>query len=420
MRQPPGRRTGTNGTDRAAMSGIPGALWDVVYTTASLLWMAAWALVLGYAFSSAIQVFVKPAEAADRLGGGGVRQIGLAAGLGFISSSCSFAALAATRALWTKGARQSALAFMFASTNLVIELGVLLWIFLGWEFVLALYLGATILIPVMVVLVRLTYPKRLGEEARRRAKEVQGEAMDPAEGLEASWRARLGDQRAWSRVGERFVMEWQMAGKEILFGFLVAGAIAALVPREVFETVFPRVGPEWLQVILHAVIAPVAAVLTFIGSMGNGPLAALLWENGVAFAGIMAFLAADFVVPPSVKINANYYGWRFSLYLAGIFTTAAVISGVVLHALFSLVGLTPGRDVRLAEQANFELNHTFVLNLVAVAVAAVLLGLRRWSTKREKPAERGGVHRRGASSGSSAGRAANCRRATCEADTSPP
>ena len=367
------------------MSGAAGVLWDVVYTTASLLWMAAWALVLGYAFSSAIQVFVKPTEAADRLGGGGVREVGLAAGLGFISSSCSFAALAATRALWTKGARlESALAFMFASTNLVIELGVLLWIFLGWEFVLALYLGSAILIPVMVVLVRLTYPERLGEEARRRAGEVQGGGMDPAEGLEESWPERVRSRRAWGRVGDRFVMEWQMAGKEIAFGFLVAGAIAALVPREVFETVFPRVGSEWLQSILHAVIAPFAAVLTFIGSMGNGPLAALLWENGVAFAGIMAFLAADFVVPPSVKINANYYGWPFSLYLAAIFTTAAVISGVALHALFAVVGLTPDRDVRLADQAKFELNHTFLLNLLALAVAAVLLSVRRSRVKRER------------------------------------
>ncbi|MBW3556526.1 MAG: permease [Actinobacteria bacterium] len=368
------------------MRGVGPALWDVVYTTASLLWMAAWALVLGYAFSSAVQVFVKPTEAAARLGGHGVRDIGLATGLGFISSSCSFAALAATRALWAKGARlESALAFMFASTNLVIELGVLLWIFLGWEFVLALYLGAAVLIPVMVVLVRLTYPKRLAEAARRRASEVQGGEMDPAEGLEASWRARLRDARAWSRVGDRFVTEWQMAGKEIVFGFLVAGAIAALVPRAVFETVFPRVGPEWLQAILHAVIAPVAAVLTFIGSMGNGPLAALLWENGIAFAGIMAFLAADFVVPPSLKINANYYGWRFALYLAGIFTAAAVISGVVLHALFAFIGLTPDRNVELAEQATFELNHTFLLNLLALAVAGVLLGLRRFNRKRKEP-----------------------------------
>ncbi|HVM02302.1 MAG TPA: permease [Acidimicrobiales bacterium] len=373
------------------MSAAAGAAWDVVSTTVSLLWMAAWALVLGYAFSSAIQVFVKPAEAADRLGGGGVGDVGRAAGLGFISSSCSFAALAATRTLWVKGARlESALAFMFASTNLVIELGVLLWIFLGWEFVVALYLGAAILIPVMVVLVRLTYPERLGEEARRRAGEVQGSEADPAEGLDASWRERLRDRRAWSRVGDRFVAEWRMAGREIAFGFLVAGAIAALVPREAFETAFPGVGPQWLQAVLHAVIAPVAAVVTFIGSMGNGPLAALLWENGVAFAGIMAFLAADFVVPPSLKINANYYGWRFSLYLAAVFTAAAVISGVALHALFALVGLTPDRDVRLAERASFGVDHTFFLNLVALAVAAVLLGLRR---ARAAGGRAGGPHR---------------------------
>lgn len=360
------------------MSGLGSAAWDVVYTTASLLWMAGWALVLGYAFSSAIQVFVKPAEAADRLGQGGPRQIALATGIGFISSSCSFAALAATRALWTKGARlEAALAFMFASTNLVIELGVLLWIFLGWEFVLALYLGAAILIAVMVLLVRLTCPAQLADEARRRAAEVEGEHMDPAEGLPGSWKERIRDRRAWSGVGERFVMEWRMAGKEILLGFLIAGAIAALVSRDVFETVFPRVGPDWLQALMHAVIAPVAAVLTVIGSMGNGPVAALLWENGVAFAGIMAFLASDFVVPPSLKINANYYGWRFAGYLAFVSVAAAVVSGVVLHALFAVVGLVPDRDVRLAEQAQFSLNHTFFLNVVAVAVAAVLLGLRR-------------------------------------------
>lgn len=359
------------------MTDVLGGVGDVLYTTAALLWMAAWPLVLGYAFSSAIQVFVKPAEAADRLGKAGAKEVTFAAGLGFISSSCSFAALAATRALWTKGARlESALAFMFASTNLVIELGVLLWIFLGWEFVVALYLGAVILISVMTVIVRLTYPKRLAEEAREKASQIERESTDPAEGLSDSWRERIGDKRAWSRVGDRFVMEWRMAGKEILFGFLVAGAISALVSREVFETVFPRVGPEWMQAALHAVIAPIAAVLTFIGSMGNGPLAALLWENGVAFAGIMAFLASDFIVPPSFKINANYYGWRFAAYLAAVSTVAAVVSGIILHALFAATGLTPDRDVRLGEQAQFELNHTFFLNLFAVGVAAALLVTR--------------------------------------------
>jgi hypothetical protein len=245
---------------------------------------------------------------------------------------------------------------------------------LGLEFVVALCLGGTVLIWVMVVVVRLTCPARLAEEDRRRAEEDHGGRMDPADGLQGPWREHLRDRQAWDRVGDRFVMEWQMAGKEIPFGFVVAGATAALIPSSVFETVFPRIGREWLQAVLHPFIAPVAAVFTFIGSMGNGPLAALLWENGVAFAGIMAFLAADFVVPPSLKINAYYYGWRFAGYLAAVCTAAAVDSGVGPRALFALVGLTPDRNLNLAQRAGFELNHTFFLNLLAPAVGRAAAG----------------------------------------------
>lgn len=219
---------------------------------------------------------------------------------------------------------------MFASTNLVIELGVLLWIFLGWQFVLALYLGAFLLVAVMAAIVTVTCPRRMTEQALERAKEHGGHVMDYREGLPEAWHDRLRDRTAWGRVGDAFVTEWRMAGREILIGFLIAGAVAALVPGELFATVFPRDLPGWLQAPLHAVIAPFVAVATVIGSMGNGPLAALLWQNGVAFAGIMAFLGADFVVPPAFKINANYYGWPFALYLAGVFAVAAVVSGTAL------------------------------------------------------------------------------------------
>lgn len=346
---------------------------------AGLLWTAAWALVLGYAFSAAIQVFVAPREAADQLGDSGPRELGLAMGIGFVSSSCSFAALAASRALWTKGASlPSALAFLYASTNLVIELGVLLWIFLGWHFVLALYLGSFILVTVMVALIRLTCPERLAEDARERASQVEDRVgSEPSDELPERWTDRLTDGPAWGRVGDAFVREWRMAGREIVIGFLVAGAVAALVPESVFEAVFPRGLPAWLQAPVHALIAPFVAIATVIGSMGNGPLAAVFWQNGVAFAGIMAFLAADFVVPPAVKINANYYGWRFAVYLGVIFAIAAVISGTVLQGLFSLVGLIPDRDIDITELATFAIDHTFWLNLLAVAVGVALLVARR-------------------------------------------
>ena len=323
--------------------------WQAAYTGAGLLWTATWALLFGYALSPAIQVFVAPHEAANKLGGTGPRELGLAMGVGFVSSSCSFAALAATRALWTKGASlPSALAFLYASTNLVIELGVLLWIFLGWEFVLALYVGAFILVAVMVALIRLTCPKGLAEQARERASRVAQDAMERSADLPERWGDRLTDGRAWARVGDAFVGEWKMAGREIIVGFVVAGAVAALVPDSVFEAVFPRQLPAWLQAPVHALIAPLVAIATVIGSMGNGPLAAVFWQNGVALAGIMAFLAADFVVPPAVKINANYYGWRFASYIGAIFAVAAVISGTLLQGLFSVLGLIPDRDLDIA------------------------------------------------------------------------
>jgi uncharacterized membrane protein YraQ (UPF0718 family) len=360
-----------------------------LFTAAGLLWTAAWALVLGYAFSAVIQVFVRPQEAADKLGEAGPKQVGLAMGLGFVSSSCSFAALAATRSLLVKGARlETALAFLFASTNLVIELAVLLWIFLGWRFVLALYIGAFILVTVMILLVRLTLPRRLLDAALERARQVEDQDMQASGDLPASWRQRLRRREAWARAGDAFVGEWRMAAKEILLGFLVAGFIAALVPPAFFQAIFPQELPAWLLAPVHAVIAPLIAVLTVIGSLGNGPLAAVFWENGVAFAGVMAFLASDFIVPPSLKINANYYGWRFAVYLGLVVAAAAVVSGVTLQALFAALGLIPERGASVTEMATFGVDYTLFLNVLAALAAATLLWLRRRTASAARAAPR--------------------------------
>lgn len=177
-----------------------------------------------------------------------------------------------------------------------------------------------------------------------------------------------------------------MVWKELLIGFTVAGAIAVLVPDEVFEAIFPSGDSPWL-VPLQALLAPVLAVLTFIGSMGNGPLAAILAQNGVVFGALMAFLYAGFVVPPALKINANYYGWRFAGYLALVFAAAAVISGVVVHGIFALLGLLPSGVRNLDELTAFKVDYTLFLNLAALAVAAALVVLARRSSA--------GDHRRG-------------------------
>ena len=354
------------------------ALGDALITAAGLLWRAAWALALGYAVSAAIQVFISRRQAATYLGEGTPRQLSLAAVLGFASSSCSFAALAATRSLWTKGAAlTAALAFMFASTNLAVEVAALAWIFLGWQYAAALFVGAPIIIAVMAALIRLTKPTGLTDEALEHAKNAEGMEMDPSQGLPDSFGERLRDTRSWHRMGSAYFGEWSMVYKELIVGFLIAGAVAALVPASFFQAIFPEGGSAWYVVPIQALLAPLLAFVTVIGSMGNGPLAAVLANNGVVFGAIMTFLYADFLVPPALKINANYYRWRFAVYLGVIFAVSAVITGIAVHVLFALAGLLPTGAKDLGELATFAIDYTFWLNLVALAVAVAMFVLSR-------------------------------------------
>lgn len=358
--------------------------WDAIVTGAGLFWRAAWALALGYAVSAAIQVFVSRRAAAQRLGDGGPAQLTLAALLGFVSSSCSFAALSATRSLWTKGAAlTSALAFMFASTNLAVEVAALAFIFLGWQYALALFAGAPILIAVMAVLVRFSRPDRLAKSAEERAEQVSGMDMDAAGELPERFSDRARDERAYQNMGLAYFAEWRMVYKELVVGFLIAGAVAALVPASFFEAIFPQ-GDAWYVLPLQILLAPVLAVLTVIGSMGNGPLAAILAEHGIMFGAIMAFLYSDFVVPPALKINARYYGWTFAAYLGLIFAVAAVITGAAIHGLFTVIGLVPDGARSVEEMATFAIDYTFWLNLTSVAVVAVMYSLARRAKARSR------------------------------------
>ncbi len=354
---------------------------EAMMTAAGLFWRAFWALALGYAISASIQVFLSRGEAAKYLGDASPKKLGLAMVLGFASSSCSFAALSATRSIWAKGAHLiAALAFMFASTNLAIEVAALAFIFLGWEFALALFVGAPILVATMAGIVRVTRPDALSEQALEHAQEMTQDEGDSAGELPEQWRDRLTSGQAWGRVGHAYLMEWGMVWKELAIGFTIAGAVAALVPASFFKAIFPTDIAGWLLVPLHALLAPFLAVVTVIGSMGNGPLAAILFKNGVVFGGIMTFLYSDFIVPPSLKINANYYGWRFSTYLGLVFAAAAVIVGMIVHALFAVVGLLPTSAKNIEELAAFAVDYTFFLNLFALVVSAALVYVARRET----------------------------------------
>ena len=261
----------------------------------------------------------------------------------------------------------------------------------------ALVLGAIPLVAIMAVIIHFTYPKEMVERARQhaaKAGEKGGMRGDPTEGLPEGWRQKLRSREAWRRVGVTLIGEWRMVWKDLFFGFLIAGAVATLVPDKVFQAVFPSGLSPLLLVPIHALLGPVLAIATVIGSMGNGPLAAVLWENGVLFAGIMAFLYADFVVLPSLHINAKYYGWRFAGYLALVFTASAVGAGIVMHAAFWALRLSPEPKAgRVVEMAKFSINYDFFLNLAAIILSVVLvwLGWRGRSSKhRPAPVVAGG------------------------------
>ena len=351
-------------------------------TTLGLFWTAFWAFGLGYLISSMIQVFVTRETMRTKMGEAGTRSVAMGTFFGFVSSSCSFAALSATRALFAKGAGLvPSLAFLLASTNLVIELGIIIAIFLGWQFVVGEYLGGLLLIGLMWLVIRLTKAFAPIEEARRNARDSQGD-NDETNDSRMDWRDKIASRESWAMVAQRYVMEWMMVWKDVTVGFTVAGMIAAFVPRRFFEWLF--IGgddPNFLELLAQAVVGPVAAFFTFIGSMGNIPLAAVLFGNGVSFAGIMAFIFSDLVVIPVLRVNAQYYGWKMALYILGVFLVVLVTAAMVLHYGFAMFGLLPSAEqVRtVTEREYFKVDYTFWLNL---SFAALSLGFLAWKITR--------------------------------------
>lgn len=345
-------------------------------TALGFFWKAGWAFVLGYFVSGMIQAFVPKGKLTSYMGGANMKSISLSTLFGAASSSCSFAALAAARALIKKGAHFIAgVAFMFASTNLVIELGILILIFLGWEFLAAEIIGGLILIAISSVLIKLTYPKSWMKEAR---KKVESEGADLEEDFD--WKKRIKRLEGWELVGHKFVNDWKMAWEDILIGFTIAGFVAVLIPESFWSALFladAHTVPGWLVAIENALIAPFVAALTFIGSMGNIPLATVLNENGVLFAGIMGFIYSDLMVPPLVHINAKYYGWRVALYIAGIMYISIVLTALILNGLFSVLGIVPESARVVSEITQFKIDYTFWMNIAFTIIAAILIWLNK-------------------------------------------
>jgi hypothetical protein len=341
-----------------------------------MAWQVWWALVLGFAISGVVQAWVPRARIEHALGGSGARPVGLATGLGAASSSCSYAAIAIAKSLFTKGASAaSALAFQFASTNLVIELGVVLWILIGWQFTLAEFVGGLLLIVVMTVLLRLFVSRRLEHEAREHAETSETGHQHASAGGQMRLRERLTSVSAWSDVAHNFRADWTMVWKEVVIGFVLAGFIG-LLGNDFFNVLFIEHAPAGLKLAENVIVGPIIAVLSFVCSIGNVPLAAVLWSGGISFAGVVAFLFADLIVIPIVLIYRKYYGGAFTVRIVALMFVSIIIAALIVDALFVGLGLIPHvRPARSDIFSSVKLDYKFVLNVLATALFAALYAL---------------------------------------------
>ncbi len=345
----------------------------------SMAWEILWALILGFVLSAMVQALVRRSTIIRLLGNDRPRTLTIAAGLGAASSSCSYAAVALARSLFRKGANfTAAMAFEIASTNLVIELGVILALLMGWQFTAAEFIGGPIMIVALAVLFRLTLRRRLIREARTQADRglagsMEGHAaMDMSVQRGGTFAQRLASAAGFTAVAHVFVMEFVAIWKDLVGGLLIAGAIAAWVPDSFWQTFFLTDHPL-LSKIWGPLVGPLVAVVSFVCSIGNVPLAAVLWNGGISFGGVVAFIFADLIILPIINIYRKYYGWRTALYLTGTFYLAMVTAGYAIEILFGVTGLTPTeRDAKVVD-AGISWNYTTWLNIAFLVLAAALV-----------------------------------------------
>ncbi|WP_062986368.1 permease [Nocardia anaemiae] len=355
------------------------AIWHALTLAGSMTWEILWALVLGFALSAIVQAVVRKSTILRLMGDDRPRTLAIAAGLGAASSSCSYAAVALARSLFRKGANfTAAMAFEIGSTNLVIELGVILALLMGWQFTAAEFVGGPIMIVLLAVLFRLFVRAELVERARRQADRglagsMEGHAaMDMAVAAEGSFPRRLLSRAGLTAVSHVFVMEWAAILRDLVIGLLIAGAIGAWVPETFWQNFFLTDHPL-LSAIWGPIVGPLVAILSFVCSIGNVPLAAVLWNGGISFGGVIAFIYADLLILPILNIYRKYYGARTTLILLGTFYAAMVGAGYLVEILFGTTNLIPTERNAMVMAEGIRWNYTTWLNIAFLMLAAVLV-----------------------------------------------
>jgi len=355
------------------------ALWHVLSITGSMTWEILWALILGFGLSAVVQAVVRRSTVVRVLGDHRPRTLVVAGLLGAASSSCSYAAVALARSLFRKGADfTAAMAFEIGSTNLVIELGVILALLMGWQFTLAEFSGGALMIALLAVLFRIFLRDKLIREARAQAdKAIAGSmeghaAMDMSVQRDGSFASRLLSGEGFTSVSHVFVMEWAAILRDLVIGLFIAGAIAAWVPDSFWQSFFLS-GHPLAAKLIGPLLGPAVAIISFVCSIGNVPLAVVLWKGGISFGGVVAFIFADLIIAPILNIYRKYYGAKMAAFILGTFYVTMAAAGYVAEFVFGGLGLIPSRATAKIPDQGISWDYTTWLNIVFLLVAAALI-----------------------------------------------
>jgi uncharacterized membrane protein YraQ (UPF0718 family) len=354
------------------------ALGHALWMALAMFWEILWPLILGFGLSAVVQAVVSKREMTRLLPNDSSKSLAIACGLGAASSSCSYAAVALARSIFRKGADfTAAMAFELASTNLVAELSVIIIVLLGWQFAAAEFLGGPLMVVLMALLFRKFLPRRLVSEARAQADKglkgkMEGHAEMDMSATEGSFWQRITSKEGLTATSHYFVMDWLAVWKDIAGGLLIAGALAAWVPKDFWKEFFlvshPIAATFW-----GPIVGPLVAVISFVCSVGNIPLAAVLWNGGISFGGVIAFIYADLLVLPIINIYRKYYGWKVAGFIVAIFYVAMAFAALLIEFLFQLLGLIPAQRSAQIVETSISFNYTTVLNIIFLAIAGFLL-----------------------------------------------
>ena len=354
------------------------ALGHALWMAFAMFWEILWPLILGFGLSAVVQAVVSKSEMTRLLPNDSPRSLAIACGLGAASSSCSYAAVALARSIFRKGADfTAAMAFELASTNLVAELTIIIIVLMGWQFAAAEFVGGPLMVVVMALLFRMFLSRKLVAEARTQADKglkgkMEGHAEMDMSVTEGSLWQRITSKDGLTAISHYFVMDWAAVWKDIAGGLLIAGALAAWVPanfwKEFFLVSHPVAATFW-----GPIVGPIVAVLSFVCSVGNIPLAAVLWNGGISFGGVIAFIYADLLVLPIIDIYRKYYGWKVTSLIVGVFYIAMVLAALLVEFLFQALGLIPSQRSAQIVETSISFNYTTVLNIIFLAIAAFLL-----------------------------------------------